>query len=96
MLGLIIVILILSCILILFTNKLIDVLLEQNKFTENHYEVAKEILLEAKANRQANEKSRILNEQYLEIILLEKKLQFNPKEEVVKTPRKQIKPKKNA
>ena len=54
------------------------------------------MFIEVKGNRLNNEKTRILNEQYLEIILLEKKLQFNPKEEVVKRPRKQIKPKNNA
>jgi len=96
MTALIIVIIILSSIFILFLHKLVDIIDKQNQITENHYELAKDIFIEAKGNRLNNEKTRILNEEYLEIILLEKKLQFNPKQEVVKRPRKQIKPKNNA
>jgi hypothetical protein len=89
----------LSLFLLVFAfsmSELVKAIHKQNDITERHLEYAKEMFIEVKGNRLNNEKTRILNEQYLEIILLEKKLQFNPKEEVIKRPRKQIKPKNNA
>jgi hypothetical protein len=94
-----ILVVLLSLFLLVFTfsmSELIKAIHTQNQITENHCELAKDIFIEGKANRLNNEKTRILNEEYLEIILLEKKLQFNPKQEVVERPRKQIKPKNNA
>ena len=88
----------LSLFLLVFAfsmSELIKAIHKQNDITERHLEHAIDMLIEVKGNRLNNEKTRILNEQYLELILVEKKLQFNPKEEVVRKPRKQFKPRTN-
>lgn len=49
---------------------------DQNEILKESNRLTKELLLETKGSRSINEKTRILNEEYLSLVLLEKKASF--------------------
>lgn len=69
----------LSLFLLVFAfsmSELVKAMHKQNELTEKHLEHARDMFIEVKGNRLNNEKTRILNEEYLELILAEKRTAY--------------------
>jgi hypothetical protein len=74
MLG--IIILISSLIIAGMLHRIANAFEDQNDIQKEQNKLAKDLFIETKGNRITNEKARILNEEYLTLVLLEKKASF--------------------